>query len=152
MDPTPSPSPSTSISGTAASIEWSTVTLAALALAAALGLVWIIGLQLNRQYINSRERREDGHLAGRRTINVTLARVLALLGVAAFGLLGLVLDRLISTQGVVAAYFTLLGTVAGYLAGAKTTTATASESTAGLDSEGEPTRSETLRSEEPTLG
>jgi len=131
---------------TVAELTWPMVAVGVAAVLVAVGVLWLVSRELGRQFINSREKRADGSLAGRRSINVTFARVISLLAVAAFGVIGLTLDLVLDAEGITA-YFTLLGIIAGYLVGAKTGTESSTEQTA---TEGEPT--ETITTNSPTLG
>lgn len=99
--------------------------------------VLLVAAIFNRHYRNSRDKDEKGNFVGQRRIDVTFARVVGLLAIAAFGLFGLVLALIVPTD-LVTAYFTLLGTISGYLIGAKTGTAE-STTTTETDSNGNPT-------------
>lgn len=108
--------------------------------------VWA-GWLLNSHYRSSRSKDDQGKLVGTRKIDVTLARVVGLLSVGALGTVGLGMSIAVDSD-LVAAYFTLLGSIAGYLIGAKTGTAQTTERT--LDDTGETLA--TTQVQTPTLG
>lgn len=95
-------------------------------IAAAFAVLVLVAWQLNRQYINSRQKGDDGRLVGVRQVDATFARLVGLIAIAVLGLLGLGLALAIKSE-TVAAFYTLLGTIAGYLVGAKTSNTTTTQ-------------------------
>lgn len=114
-------------------------------LVAALLATWA-GWLLNKHYRASREKNEDGKYTGARSIDVTFARVVGLLSIAALGTVGLSMSLVVDAD-LVSAYFTLLGTIAGYLIGAKTGSAQSTERAPDANGDIVTTESRT-----PTLG
>ncbi len=113
---------------------------------AAVLLVGAVGSLLDSHFRSSRAKNSDGRYTGTRRIDVTFARVVSLLTVAAMGAVGLAMSTIVESD-LVAAYFTLLGTIAGYLIGAKTSTTSTTEQT--VDDTGQVVSTEV---QTPTLG
>ena len=131
----------------AATIDTSEMIVLAGGVLVAAGLAIGIGWLLNSHYRASRGKSQDGRWVGTRKIDVTFARVVGLLAIGALGTIGLGMSIIVDSD-VVAAYFTLLGTISGYLIGAKTGSAQSTEQT--LNQAGEVVS--TTEVQTPTLG
>ncbi|WP_088312626.1 hypothetical protein [Kineosporia sp. R_H_3] len=119
-------------SADAGTVSAERVALVVGSIAAAFGVLVLVAWQLNRQYINSRQKGDDGRLVGIRQVDATFARLIGLIAIAVLGLLGLGLALAIKSE-TVAAFYTLLGTIAGYLVGAKTSNTTTTQQETDAD-------------------
>lgn len=97
--------------------------LAVIIIDALLGVLVLVGvgILLQRNFSRSREKDGKGGFVGKRAIDPTFARVVSLLSVATMAIVGLSLSLVVSSE-LITAFLTLLGTIAGYLIGAKPTT------------------------------